>query len=133
MPRYNHAFSVAFSLESKDKAGEDVTAQMLRTALLRRIDDLDIGDEWVEATGAPFDTYEVDESVRPPDFFQVIFWDAALRTATWYFDSISEVSTALEIAYAQGIKRSEVKRVSCYPKDHIFNGSDEFLDWIKDQ
>lgn len=133
MPRYNHGYTLAFSVESKDPKGEDVSPQMLRAALLRRIDDLDIGDEWVEATGAPFDTYEVDESVRSPDVFQVIFWDAALRTATWHFGSISEVSTALETAYAQGIKRSEVKRVSCYPKDHVDNGPDEFLDWIKDQ
>jgi hypothetical protein len=60
MPRYNHAFDVAFSLVSNDPEGLDVTPAMLRAALLRRIADLDANDQWEEAVGAPFDTYEED-------------------------------------------------------------------------
>lgn len=58
--RYNHAFTVAFEVESDHESGEDVTQDMLRTALLRRMDTLDEENSWVEATGCPFDTYEND-------------------------------------------------------------------------
>ena len=60
MPRYNHAYDMAFSLVSNDPEGLDVTPAMLRAALLRRIADLDANDQWEEAVGAPFDTYEED-------------------------------------------------------------------------
>ena len=58
MPKYNHAYTVAFSLESDHPEGEDVTADMIRVALLRRIADLDEHGELVEAVGGPFDSYE---------------------------------------------------------------------------
>lgn len=62
MPRFNHAFSIAFSVVSEQANGEDVTPAMLRAALQRRMDELDRspdgGREWLEAVGAPFDTYE---------------------------------------------------------------------------
>lgn len=57
-------FMVAFSLESDHQRGEDVTPQMLREALLQRIKDLDIYSGWIEATGAPLDTFRVTESNR---------------------------------------------------------------------
>ena len=60
MSRYNHAYDMAFSLVSNDPEGLDVTPAMLRAALLRRIADLDANDQWEEAVGAPFDTYEED-------------------------------------------------------------------------
>ncbi len=56
--RYNHAYDVAFSLVSNNPEGKDVTPAMLRAALLRRVADLDANDQWEEAVGAPFDTYE---------------------------------------------------------------------------
>ncbi len=59
MQRFSHVFSIAFSVESNDRFGEDVTPQMLRVALLKRIADLDQNDEWGEATGVPHDTYEI--------------------------------------------------------------------------
>lgn len=64
--RYNHAYSVAFSLESLHPDGDDVTAEMLQTALQKRIRDLDrCGDiEWLEACGAPYDTYEIDAEIE---------------------------------------------------------------------
>ena len=62
--KYNHAYDICFSLESEHEYGEDVTADMLRTALLNRIKDLDKANEWNEilANSVPFDTYEMEES-----------------------------------------------------------------------
>ena len=60
MTRFNHMFDVAFSLESNCEDASDVTPAMLRAALLRRIDDLGVCDEWKEACGL-CDTYEVPE------------------------------------------------------------------------
>jgi len=65
-PVYNHAFTLAFQLKSNDPDGEDVTEQMLRAALLKRLDELDEHEQWDEAVGAPFDTYEVDTSQQQP-------------------------------------------------------------------
>ena len=59
MTTYNHMFSVAFTVAgSDDKTGETVTITALRSALLRRIIDLDTHQEWTEAVGVPLDTYE---------------------------------------------------------------------------
>lgn len=60
--RYNHMFSIAFSVESFEEDGSDVDAAMLRSALLRRIADLEaeaVYGGWEESCGAPEDTYEV--------------------------------------------------------------------------
>lgn len=64
MAKFDHAYTIAFSLVSDDEQGKDVTTAMLKEALLRRIKDLDQspqGGEWFEAVGAPFDTHEVEE------------------------------------------------------------------------
>lgn len=62
--RFNHAFTIAFSVVSDRKDGEDVTPATLRAALQRRLDELDRSPdrerEWREAVGAPFDTFEED-------------------------------------------------------------------------
>lgn len=63
MTRYNHAFEVAFSVVSDDPEGRDVTPEMFRAALLRRVSQLDqeaAYGGWEQACGAPFDTYEED-------------------------------------------------------------------------
>lgn len=57
MPKFNHTYTVAFSLISETSDGSDVTPLMMRTALLKRIQDLDQACEWEEALGTPFDTY----------------------------------------------------------------------------
>ena len=57
MARYNHAYTLAFSLVSNDDKGHDVDARQLKAALLARIEDLDAEGAWIEATGAPFDSY----------------------------------------------------------------------------
>lgn len=61
MPRFNHAFDIAFSLESEREDASDVTPEIIRQALLKRIRDLDAaGDgEWIEACAVPWDTYEI--------------------------------------------------------------------------
>ena len=57
--RYNHAFDIAFEVESDQEDGEDVTAEMLFAALEKRLQALrENPAEMVEACGAPFDTYE---------------------------------------------------------------------------
>jgi len=59
--KYNHAFDIAFELES-DNDGERVTASELMAGLLRRVADLiQNPDEIIEACGLPFDTYENEE------------------------------------------------------------------------
>jgi len=62
MGKYNHACSISFTVISDDPQGNDFTPAMLREALFRRIADLDFSEDWVEAVGAPFDTYEEEEA-----------------------------------------------------------------------
>lgn len=67
MPKFNHAVSIAFSVISDDPEGEDFTPAMLKAALEARIRDLDNSpkqSEWIEAIGAPFDSYE-EETPQP--------------------------------------------------------------------
>lgn len=58
---YNHAVAIAFEVVSEDESGRDFTPTMLKQALQKRIDQLGDSDEWIEAVGAPYDTYEVGE------------------------------------------------------------------------
>ena len=44
MARYNHAYTLAFSLVSNDDKGHDVDARQLKAALLARIENLDEED-----------------------------------------------------------------------------------------
>ena len=58
--KYNHAFTLGFSVVSTTVDGSDVTAEQVRSAireLLMEYPDMDI----LENIGAPFDTYEMDE------------------------------------------------------------------------
>ena len=63
MPKYNHAYTIAFSVISERANGDDVTAEMFEAALHKRIEDLDSEGElaWHESIGAPFDTYKEEE------------------------------------------------------------------------
>lgn len=67
-PRYNHAFDIAFTVET-DHKGDEVTAQELWAGLLARIAALMAQEispqrldgqppEIIEACGLPYDTYE---------------------------------------------------------------------------
>ncbi len=63
--KYNHAFDLAFSLETFNDA-ENVTIEEAKAALLARIEELDRDQLWAEAVGASFDTYEVEEEEAQP-------------------------------------------------------------------
>lgn len=60
MPKYNHAFDVAFEVVSDTEDGSDVTPEMFKEAMLKRIANLDSEGTWSEACGKPFDTYLVE-------------------------------------------------------------------------
>ena len=62
MASYNHVFSIAFTVISETPDGSDVTAEMLSTAAQKRIanlNDSSDSNDWIEAAGAPEDTYQV--------------------------------------------------------------------------
>lgn len=69
MPRYNHMYTIAFTVISEQEDGSDVTANHLRAGLLTRIVSLDdtlgqfnrVDGEWIEAVGAPHDSYLEEE------------------------------------------------------------------------
>jgi len=65
MKKYNHAFTVAFAVNS-DNEGGYVTQNELMEALLNRLNDLVDNDELEEACGLPFDTYE-NETEEPKE------------------------------------------------------------------
>jgi hypothetical protein len=60
MTTYNHAYTIAFELAGcTDETGESVTASQLIIALEKRLNNLKAnGNEIIEATGLPYDTYE---------------------------------------------------------------------------
>lgn len=63
MKKYNHAYTLAFSVSnSTHPEGEDLTQEQLAIAILKRVTDLIGNNEMVEAVGLPFDTYEEGES-----------------------------------------------------------------------
>ncbi|MDR6790514.1 hypothetical protein J2Y58_003897 [Sphingomonas sp. BE138] len=57
MARHNHLYALAFTVVSNEPDGGDVDPEMLRAALLARIALLDREGGWIEATGAPYDSY----------------------------------------------------------------------------
>lgn len=62
---FDHALSIAFSLRSEHPEGKDITPRLVRKAIHRRL--MSLTDEEIpEATGAPFDSYEVDQSKLDP-------------------------------------------------------------------
>lgn len=54
----NHAFDIAFSVETSEPSGASTSAQQFRDAIAKRLASLS-DDELVEAVGQPFDSYEV--------------------------------------------------------------------------
>lgn len=65
MPKYNHACTIAFEVLSDDPHGEDITTEMLREAIARRLKAIETftantgQDEMLEACLPPYDTFEV--------------------------------------------------------------------------
>lgn len=60
MKTYNHAFRIAFSVSgSTSTDGSDITPVQFKSALENRIAELSKNsDEWIEAVGEPWDSYE---------------------------------------------------------------------------
>ena len=64
-PKFNHAFSVGFSVISEHENDEEVTEKELLSGLLRRIADLiDNEGEIFEACGAAFDSFECEPECK---------------------------------------------------------------------
>lgn len=57
---YNHAYSLGFQVISRKEDGSDVNAEMLLSALLRRIHSIHASGEIVDACDAPWDVHETD-------------------------------------------------------------------------
>lgn len=59
MKKYNHAYTIAFSIDS-DNIDENVTNNELIKGLEKRIDDIKNGKDatMIECCGASFDTYK---------------------------------------------------------------------------
>ena len=58
--KFNHAFTIAFAIES-DNDGENITAVELLEGLEQRVRYLRRNpEEILEACGLPFDTYEIE-------------------------------------------------------------------------
>ena len=57
MARYSHAYTIAFEIESDKEDASDVTADMIRRALEKRLSDGDL--EIIQAVGSPFDTHSI--------------------------------------------------------------------------
>jgi len=73
MPKFDHAYTIAFSVISEDENGEDVTHKMLLKALRKRIQELNMshildpisGESMLDACETPYDTFEVDPEPIP--------------------------------------------------------------------
>ena len=55
---YNHAYSLGFQVISRKENGSDVNAEMLLSALLRRIHSIHASGEIVDACDSPWDVHE---------------------------------------------------------------------------
>jgi hypothetical protein len=58
--RYSHAYTIAFEIESGRKSGSDVTAEMIRAAIIKRIENLPDDELVNEAVGSPYDSSGLD-------------------------------------------------------------------------
>ena len=55
--KYNHACDIAFNVLSNDEHGGDITPDIYRIAIKKRVDELDRTNTWDEAINI-FDTHE---------------------------------------------------------------------------
>lgn len=58
--RYSHAYTIAFSVVTRDAEGVNVPLEWFRNAILKRLASC-TDDELMEAIGPPFDSYAIDE------------------------------------------------------------------------
>lgn len=62
MTTYNHALTIGFEMNSNDEQGKDITAEMVTSALLRRISKLNNANQMLDAVEI-FDTFIEEEDV----------------------------------------------------------------------
>ena len=55
--KYNHAYTIAFSLDT-DHEPDDVTAQELLVALLNKVSNIIEEENIIECAGMPFDSFD---------------------------------------------------------------------------
>ena len=91
MKKYNHAYTVAFSVNSDREADADIDKQEIINALLERIVNLSEHDEWDEALGSPFDTYENEEPG------QSMILKTVLKAALKYSDETTTTWPSLQV------------------------------------
>lgn len=98
--RYNHAFTMAFSVSgSETKDGSDITKEQYIEALQQRIKDLSDEDQIQEAIGAPFDTYE-----EFPEFHEEEESQAELESPLFeYKDTLKMVKAVLRSSMGEDI------------------------------
>ena len=58
--KYNHACDIAFEVLSNDEHGGDITPDIYRIAIKKRVDELDRTNTWDEAVDI-FNTYDTEE------------------------------------------------------------------------
>lgn len=57
--KYNHAFDIAFEVESNKEDASDVTQKMLAAAIQRRLNNCVQNNSLEECCFPPFDSYEI--------------------------------------------------------------------------
>ena len=60
MAKFSHLFAIGFSIVSDEEDGSDVTPEMFRDALVKRVRELEQYNEWLEALGPPEETDALD-------------------------------------------------------------------------
>ena len=71
MKKYNHQYTLAFSVDTNRHAEEHTNAHEIMAAVLKRITDIHENCEWDEAIGLPSDTYENEEVDTPQPFAEI--------------------------------------------------------------
>ncbi len=62
MAKFNHAFTIAFSIVSDADDGSDISPEIFEKVIIERAKSLYREEQLIEAIGAPFDTYEEPEN-----------------------------------------------------------------------
>lgn len=110
---YNHAFEIAFSLQTPLKSDDEIPAGELLAALKARVAYLEQHpDELLEACGKPFNSYEVGEA-PPPDIHEenpfgrtiIVLAKPGGDIESIYFRKISTIpDVVVKVNHGQAIK-----------------------------
>ncbi len=73
MKRFNHAFTIAFSVETENE-GDKVTKEELMKGLRLKMEEIVKEDNMTECCGLPYDTYEVEAPKKKKFFMKRAYW-----------------------------------------------------------